>query len=240
MGLLPTAEPSLGVLQNGTKRTVKFTIKGEAKSPFLCEPEVLNFLPDEILKGTEKEVRILENGIPIKWSTVQITSSSPELRIVRKAIEGRSIRFGVRCVLPEDRESIQCTFSVSGRVSKQVPAIARTGVEHTISVVARQKVDLIILPRIIPIAYGTKSSKGTGRFLVRGDRVKGDKPLIKSITSPGHEIDWKMTKAGNDSAVVQLEVRQNSSQASVDNDFLVELVDDKKPVRLPTVAVKRE
>jgi hypothetical protein len=84
------------------------------------------------------------------------------------------------------------------------------------------------------------SRKGMGRFLMRGDRVKGDKPVIKSITSPGHEIDWKITKSGNNSAVVQLEVRQTSSQAPVDNDFLVELVDDKKPVCLPTVAVKKE
>jgi len=40
----------------GDKRVVKLTLKGVAKSPFKCDPEVVSFLPDEIRKGVVKEV----------------------------------------------------------------------------------------------------------------------------------------------------------------------------------------
>src|SRR5207248_2240898 len=101
-----------------------FTIKGVTKTPLACEPEVLNFDPEEVQSGLEKEVTLRENGIRLDWSRVAVASADPHLRVLRKSTDGQSARFAVKCQVPEGLESLQCTFSIGCRVSESAPSRA--------------------------------------------------------------------------------------------------------------------
>jgi len=161
---------------------------------------------------------------------------SPQTQVLWVRKEEKSARVGVRCLVPQDVETFQCSVSVTARVAETSLSGGVLTVSHTISILAQQTIDLTILPKTVPITFHAGKSTGSARLLLRGRLLAGSNTVVKSVSCEGYEVTWNITEQANNTAILQLAFAHKPEQGDSAGRLLIELA-GKKPIRLPVVKV---
>ncbi len=221
---------------DGNTRTVQVAIRGEVVSPLRADPAVIVFQPKDIRDRVCKELVFTEN-LPLDWKTFRVTCPDGYVRaeLVRANAEPRTYRVG--CAIPDGLESISGTITVSARVAQNASVVPGTVISLAVPVIAHQKIDLAVTPKILPIAFKRAEKRGTGRILLRGEALASSKQLVKSITCEGFLVEWKLTRAEDGkAAVVAITLTPSHPASKPSSDLRIEL-EEKGTYTIPIVPV---
>jgi hypothetical protein len=218
---------------SGVQRPISFAIRGKAVLPIESAPEVVRFDPTETRKGEVKEF-VLTPNVPVDWGSLKWSSSSPQIQVLESQIEGRALRCKARCVLPEGQETLQGTLNgfVDVHESKSPP------ITFAIHVLAEQTVDLVIVPKTVPIVLPSNGENGKARLLLHGELVGHEKPYIREIRCQGFRVNWSANKpTPSKKAVLDMTFEPTEKGRASDVRIQIDLVTGKTII-LPAVLVR--
>jgi hypothetical protein len=228
----------------GTLSATSLTLRGEAVLPFVTDPQLVDFSPEEVKTAALKEI-IITAVAPVDWSTSTVTSVSPYFQVIDRAPPDKSgnIRCKVKCLPPESIEEFRGEIQVEAQA--RLSGLDGRPVSSTIPMRARQVVDLAINPKVVPVTFGPSGEKANVKLTLRGEKAAKGQIEIEAIRYKDCQATWKLKRTA-DSPTSVLEVtltRQRKKPASKetkpgDQDpvLLIQLVGGKS-IPVPAVEV---
>ncbi len=222
---------------SGQKRVVQMAVRGVAIPPLYAEPDAVRFDPEGIQKGVLKELWFRE-GTPLDWSTFSLTSSSPYVSASISRREKQAVSYAVHCTIPDGLETFSATITAKVRIADASSPLKGTEVSLVVPVAARQKVDLMISPKSVPVTLRGPEHCGTARLLLRGSLLESEKPVLKSVRCDGFQVDWKLNHGAADkAAILEVMLKPQGQTVQPHPEIAIE-VEGKGTFRFPVVVMQ--